>query len=76
MRKLLVIAVRKISLLTGRDLYQTQADFGVQVVEGLGERREKKSTETTKQQTGQNTSCMRVNVNLGKLITCRKNKTK
>lgn len=38
MRKLLVIPVRKISLLTGRDLYQTQADFGVQVVEGLGER--------------------------------------
>lgn len=42
MRKLLVIAVRKISLLTGRDLYQTQADFGVQVVEGLGERKGKR----------------------------------
>lgn len=42
MRKLLVLAVRKISLLTGRDLYQTQADFGVQVAEGLGEREGKR----------------------------------
>lgn len=43
-----MIAVRKISLLTGRDLYQTQANFGVQVVEGLGEREGKRRPQRPK----------------------------